>query len=206
MPVSGGSAYNPIHEMDEYGEGAIAAIYRRTSMEGFVMGSDPQCDLGDQDRRTSRTVLLALGVAITCVVAAIIAGQLFFRMAPERFVDRWAGLFRGCNGLASVESLSNREAKGALYIREFADGEWVAVSSECSCTGAGFDASVFYDSTGAIYSDTTHHFCGYEGLCGELNGIDASGLDDFYMALKALKPISLTRHIVNGELSRGPAR
>jgi hypothetical protein len=56
--------------------------------------------------------------------------------------------------------------------------------SEHSCSsGAGFDATIFYDSSGAVRVDRTHHFCGIEGLQSELGSVAATSLADFYTGL-----------------------
>lgn len=69
-------------------------------------------------------------------------------------------------------------------MRTFDSGEWVAARSEYSCVdGAGFDATVFLDSRGAIKYQVGHHFCGYEGLSSELQKVDTQNLTGFYAKL-----------------------
>ena len=55
------------------------------------------------------------------------------------------------------------------------------------CSGAGFDATVIRDSAGAIYADTTHTFCGIEGISGELSAVSADSLSGFYSHVNQLK-------------------
>lgn len=104
----------------------------------------------------------------------------------ERFVAHWARLFQTCPTAESLQRLDPSERPDLILIRRFSNGQWVAVRNEYSCMdGAGFDASVWYDSTRKIRFDTSRNFCGYEGLCGEL-GFEASNLEQFYDGAAAL--------------------
>ncbi len=119
-----------------------------------------------------------IGLALVAVTAS--AGKL----ASNEFVKVWATTFKKCPTLKAVKSLPNANV---IYIRTFNNGEWVAVSMEhACCSGAGFNATVFYDSQHKIYSDTTYSFCGLEGLASELGEIKATSLKTFYPNLKKL--------------------
>jgi hypothetical protein len=76
-----------------------------------------------------------------------------------------------------------------VVVRVFASGEWIVATCEYSCcSGAGFDATVIRDSTGATYANTGHNFCGIEGLgegLGEYS-VPAASLPAFYSGLSKL--------------------
>jgi hypothetical protein len=106
---------------------------------------------------------------------------------PERdapiWIAHWTAEFRQCHSLADISALSTR-ARRSVYSRTFPDGSWVAAVNEYACTdGAGFDAAVFYDSTGRVQVDRSHHFCGFEGLDADLSRVSATSLHDFYAGL-----------------------
>ena len=129
-------------------------------------------------------------VGAVCVTVLISGGVwLFLRhydARSMRFVDHWASLLSRCRNIQEVEAVA-KEQDRLVLTRRFDSGEWVAVCSEHSCcSGAGFDATVFVDSKGTIQYDTTHSFCGYEGLCGELNGVAASNLNQFYSGVDSM--------------------
>jgi hypothetical protein len=97
------------------------------------------------------------------------------------FIRHWASLFQGCRNTSSIRSLPESEN---IFIRVFSNQQWIAVRSEADCTdGAGFMASVFVDSEGAVKFQRGYHFCGYEGLSSELSKVKADNLAEFYAAL-----------------------
>ncbi len=139
-------------------------------------------------RTTGKWIFRLLPIA---VVGAVIAFAVGNRLMPdhraEAFVAHWVGQFQNCPDVAGISALPPAERPDCIYIRQFTNGQWVAVRSEHSCcSGAGFDASVFLDSTRTIRYDTTYSFCGYEGLCGELGAVQATDLAGFYAALTNL--------------------
>jgi hypothetical protein len=125
---------------------------------------------------------------LTALIAAILIGAgvvcyWLFRPDPRpmKFVEHWATTFQRLGCIEEIKKLSGADEP---YLRSFPNGQWVAAQMEhACCDGAGFNASVYYDSNGLTQYDTTHCFCGYEGLCGELNEIEASDLTRFYGAL-----------------------
>ena len=134
-----------------------------------------------------RTLRLLLVGAIVAVIVIAACNRLKPDHRADAFVTHWAGLFRKCPDLASIRTLPPKERPDCVYIRQFPNGQWVAVKMEHSCcSGAGFDASVFLDSTRIIRYDKTYSFCGYEGLCGELEKVQATELDGFYASLTNL--------------------
>lgn len=123
-----------------------------------------------------------------CLIALVALGFLVKHLSTpqraKRFITHWAVLFSQCNSLADVESIAQEERPDLIWMREFENGEWVIARTEHACTsGAGFDATVFRDSSGSILYQTTHHFCGYEGLCGDLRRAGATNLVQFYASL-----------------------
>jgi hypothetical protein len=75
-----------------------------------------------------------------------------------------------------------------VSVRTFPSGEWyVATCEHACCSGAGFDATVIRDSTGAIYADKTHTFCGVEGMAEDLSYIKADSLAEFYARVWQMK-------------------
>ena len=111
------------------------------------------------------------------VLSALLAVSGWWLMRPRLFVKRWVKEFAKCHMIEDVRCLPQSEL---IFVREFSDKTWCAARSEHSCaTGAGFNATVFCDSQGRIYFNYDHHFCGYEGLAGELSRIAAQNADGF---------------------------
>ena len=107
---------------------------------------------------------------------------------PQAFIQRWSERFRKLDSLDTARQLAQSEAP--VVLRVLPSGEWFVTTCEHSCcSGAGFDATVIRDSTGAIYADTTHTFCGIEGLGEELGEqrVPATSLPAFYSALTQLE-------------------
>jgi hypothetical protein len=134
--------------------------------------------------RNRKLIWLALacfaGVFI-CILAVNITHN------PEReapiWIAHWTAEFQQCHSLENIGALSVRTRR-SIYTRTFADGSWVAAVNEYACTdGAGFDAAIFYDSTGRVQVDRLHHFCGFEGLSADLSRVSATSLHDFYAGL-----------------------
>jgi hypothetical protein len=119
-----------------------------------------------------------LGAGAGLLVAGLAIPLLASRDArASRFVSSTSAALRACHGLEETQHV-------AQFMRTFSDGTWVAAISEHSCSsGAGFEATVFYDTTGAVWVDRTHHFCGVEGLQSELSSFVAPTLRDFYAGL-----------------------
>lgn len=128
--------------------------------------------------------IILIAVCLTgLTIAAVMANGVNPR--SEKFVKHWVTTFKKCPNLKAVKSLPNAYR---IYIRTFKNGEWVAISMEHECcSGAGFNATVFYDSQHKMYADTTYSFCGLEGLAGELGEIKATSLKAFYPSLTQLK-------------------
>ena len=141
-----------------------------------------------ETKLTGRRVLWLVPVGILLTLAAVAVGS---RLVPDHragaFVAHWAKLFQDCPDIASIQALPTKERPDCIFIRAFTNGQWVAVRMEHSCcSGAGFDASVFVDSTRTIRYDTTHTFCGNETLSAELGRIQAAGPAGFYASLTNL--------------------
>jgi hypothetical protein len=116
-----------------------------------------------------------------CLVAVKVASS------PEKearvWISHWAAAFRQCHSLGEIDALSAKERR-PIYTRRFPDGFWVAAVNEYNCSaGAGFNAAVFYDSTGRVQVDRSHHFCGFEGLESDLARISATSFGGFYAGL-----------------------
>jgi hypothetical protein len=120
-----------------------------------------------------------LGVGACLLVAGLAFPRLGNREAKAScFVASNGALLRSCRDLKEAQRV-------AQFTRKFSDQTWVAAISEHSCSsGAGFDATVFYDSKGVVRVDRAHHFCGVEGLQSELNRVAANTLPDFYAGLQ----------------------
>ena len=125
---------------------------------------------------------------MTCVIGVVIyvvASSVMYNPKKEApiWIDHWITTFRQCHSLGDIQALSKRVGF-EIYTRTFQDGSWVAAANEWACSsGAGFDAAVFYDNTGRVLIDTSHHFCGGEGLYAECNRVSATSLNNFYAGL-----------------------
>lgn len=105
------------------------------------------------------------------------------RWRAEAFIARWSAQLRKCGSIRAVKALPDADW---VYTRKLPSGEWVAAASEHSCcAGAGFDATVFWDSTGRLQCDTSYSFCG--GPAGELDRVEARSLREFYARLPSLR-------------------
>jgi hypothetical protein len=135
-------------------------------------------------RRYPKRLVVAL-VVFSLFAAGAFAAYRSHR--PHAFVQHWSERFQDVNSLETAKRIEQSEA---VVVRTLPSGEWFIATCEHSCcSGAGFDATVIRDSTGAIYADTTHTFCGIEGLGEELGArsVPASSLQSFYLALSQLK-------------------
>ena len=141
----------------------------------------------EQNKPTSARVPLGrIIVFALCaiVVVGLVTPHLAFIHQP-RFVRHWSQQFRGIDSLDAAKSFEESER---VFVRAFSSGEWLIATCEHSCcSGAGFDATVIRDSTGTIYTDTTHTFCGIEDMTSAFAQISAETLSAFYPRLTQLK-------------------
>ena len=136
--------------------------------------------------RSSKRRVVAL-VVFAVLAAGGVASYRMHTQRPHAFIEHWSERFRTVDTLGSARRLEQSEP---VIVRTLASGEWwIATCEHSCCSGAGFDATVIRDSTGAIYADTTHTFCGIEGLGGELgeHRVPARTLAAFYSGLSQLK-------------------
>jgi hypothetical protein len=98
---------------------------------------------------------------------------------PRRFrAETVAALSRG-KTLAACAAQLRRLDDGEPYVRKFTDGTWVIARSHCTHDPGGeWDSTVMRSSDGPLFS-STHHFCGDEGLHGELDRINARSAAEF---------------------------
>ncbi len=144
----------------------------------------------DQNKPTStrspKRRIVAL-VILALVATGAFAGYRSYTQRPRAFIQHWSERFRTVDSLDTAKRFEQSES---VVVRTLPSGEWLIATCEHSCcSGAGFDATVIRDSTGAIYADTTHTFCGIEGLGGELSEdrVHATSLAAFYSGLSQLK-------------------
>lgn len=124
-----------------------------------------------------KLIIISVGIISLMVIAIMRSGQ----SASDAFVERWSKQFKMAGNLKAVKALPQAKL---IYIQTFKNGEWVAATCEhACCSGAGYNATVFYDSQRKIYYDTTYSFCGLEGLGGELGKAKATSLQTFYPQL-----------------------
>jgi hypothetical protein len=125
---------------------------------------------------------------LALLVATAFAGYWHYARRPQAFIHHWSERFRTIDSLDAARQLARSESR--VVLRVLPSGEWFVTTCEHSCcSGAGFDSTIIRDSTGAIYADTTHTFCGVEGL-GEALGerrVPAASLSAFYSALSHLQ-------------------
>lgn len=132
-------------------------------------------------RRIWRNTLLTL-VILGLGAYWLLAGRSQF------FIWSWSRRLHSLGNLSAIEDYTQTHPRAPLYLLSFPSGEWVAVAMEhACCSGAGFNATIFYDSSGATYIDTTHSFCGVEGSGEELGRAGVDSLATFYPQLGKLK-------------------
>lgn len=130
-----------------------------------------------------RSVWLLPLLLLVLLVSAFVS-PLFYKPNPVPFVNHWGKVFSQHQTPESFHTIKASDRPDVIYLRRFGSNEWVAARSEHACTdGAGFNATVFLDSSGVIKYQSGHHFCGYEGLCCELGAVAASNLSGFYGGL-----------------------
>ena len=133
--------------------------------------------------RSPKRRIVALVIFALLVVGAF-AAYRSYTQRPRAFVQHWSERFRTVDSLDTAKRFEQSEP---VYVRTLSSGEWFIATCEHSCcSGAGFDATVIRDSTGAIYADTTHTFCGIEGMSSELAAASSDTLSAFYTRLKQL--------------------
>lgn len=143
----------------------------------------------NENQNKLRSVRFPIGRVFVCgliafIVIGLVTPHLTFIHQP-RFVRHWSERLRTIDSLDAAKRFGEGEP---VFVRAFPSGEWLIATCEHSCcSGAGFDATVIRDSTGAIYSDTTHTFCGIEGMSSELSQVSAEALSAFYPRLTQLK-------------------
>jgi len=123
-------------------------------------------------------------VLLTVIVAGVFVGYRSYMRRPQAFIQQWSERFRAVNSLEEAKRFQESEP---VYLRTFPSGEWLIATCEHSCcSGAGFDATVIRDSTGAIYADATHCFCGIEEMSSEFERVPAGTLAAFYPGLQSI--------------------
>ncbi|MES2570071.1 MAG: hypothetical protein V4710_08450 [Verrucomicrobiota bacterium] len=146
-------------------------------------GSDKQY-AGTAAPRSSRRWIALFLVFILIAAGSLAAAYHRYTERPQVFVQRWSERFRALDSFAAAEQLRQSVP---VYVRTLPSGEWFIATCEHSCcSGAGFDATVIRDSTGAIYADTTHTFCGIEGMSAELDAASSDSLSVLYKRLNHL--------------------
>ncbi len=123
-------------------------------------------------RRSWRTIAL--------LAPCLAAGFVWFWIAgrPLVFIGKWSREFRN---VTTLEDARRLEKGGRVWVKAFSNGEWLLATCEHSCcSGAGFDATVIRDSTGAILVDRTHTSCGVQGMILELEAVPGDSLSAFY--------------------------
>jgi hypothetical protein len=126
-----------------------------------------------------------LVVTALVLLAGAVAAYSYYAGRADRFVLRWSDRFKR---VGSLEEAKRLEGVEPVFVHAFASSEWfIATCQHSCCSGDGFDATVIRDSTGAIYADTTHTFCGIEGMGSELRDASGNSLREFYSHLTILK-------------------
>ncbi len=127
-----------------------------------------------------RTILIVILMAVVALTT-----YHHYTHRSEAFIQNWSQRFLAIKSLEEAKLFEKTEP---VYVRTFPSGEWIIATCEHSCcSGAGFNASVIRDSTETIYTDTTHTFCGIEGMSEELHQVTSDTLTAFYPQLKQLK-------------------
>src|SRR5687768_6937866 len=105
-----------------------------------------------------RTHRLAAVVAIALIIAAGFSFAYQRRaQRPHVFIQHWSERFRRLDDLVAAKQV---EQTTSAVVRTFSSGEWlIATCEHACCGGAGYNATVIRDSSGSIYSETTHTFC-----------------------------------------------
>jgi hypothetical protein len=128
-------------------------------------------------------------IVMIAVATIMFTGVYLFTHRQEAFVNQWFSEFKQVDGYAKAQAL---QESGKAFARTFKSGEWLVATCEHSCcSGAGYDATIIRDSTGAIYVNTEHCYCGMsEEMSATFSEVKADSLATFYPQLKEL---NLTR-------------
>ena len=77
-------------------------------------------------------------------------------------------MLQGCPDARSAQTALRKNKEGGTVVM-MDDGTWVAVVMEhACCTGAGFNATLYRTSRGALYLDSDSSYCGFFPLREEL--------------------------------------
>lgn len=131
---------------------------------------------------------------VAAVGGAVAAGFLLYvslgrRIVSARFAQRWASRLPAYAAMPRLPQTA-RDAKLLKWTLQ--DGSWVIVAEhDIHDGGFEWDQAVFYDSRGRARR-TSHHFCGWEGLLGDLEPYrKARSLDEFYARAGPLQLVAL---------------
>ena len=121
-------------------------------------------------------------VFLTGVLAiALLVGALLISAARQRskFIKETVAILSTAHSLADIRKLDAGYRPDFIYTRQFENGKWAAVRAlDEDETEFVFTAAIIYTGEGVFWI-SRYPFCGYEGLSGGLNGIEAVTLDDF---------------------------
>jgi hypothetical protein len=113
-----------------------------------------------------------VALCLLCVIVALFTAHYIYR--PYAYLNKYNKPFEK-DQLGAVKSETN------VVIREFSNGEWVALIYEHDCcTGKGFVANVFTDSHGNTFTNTGHNYCNVKATEIELLEVKSSNLSEFY--------------------------
>ena len=137
-------------------------------------------------RSSAKPWLIVVAVCLLFGVVAL-GTYLHLKHRPQAFIEHWSEHFSTVNRLDLAQRFARTEP---VIVRIFPSGEWLIATCEYSCCGgAGFNATVIRDSTGAIYTNVGRNFCGIEGLDEELGERlnPATSLPEFYSTLSGIE-------------------
>ena len=142
-------------------------------------------------------------VVLVISLIAVLSAIYLIRTNPMYFVRHWSKVFSEIESYEEATAFFESEDCKAVWKHEFDNGEWVIAISQCACSGfRGKDVTVFSDSTGAVFYQLRHHFCGYEGLSCELNQIATTNLFGFYSELGKVVDLKVMRYTVTERSTR----
>lgn len=102
----------------------------------------------------------------------------------EQFRNRWLSILETVKSPVDFDADTVTLAENKV-IRTFPDNSWIAVVSHNIHEGGEWDRTLLKDSTGAVWQ-SSHHFCGYEGLHGEIFSVEGTTLKQFHQNARHL--------------------
>ncbi|OGR69150.1 MAG: hypothetical protein A2081_05195 [Elusimicrobia bacterium GWC2_61_19] len=125
--------------------------------------------------------------AYTFGFLVLLAGAYIYSAVNQRrkFIEESVGILSMVNAAEDVAKLEPEFHPEFIWVRKFKDGSWAAARAlDEEETDYGFTAALIYTGGGKFWL-SSHGFCGFEGVEGELGAIKAESAAEFVAGAEA---------------------